>query len=218
MRFLFQYRRVNPSFRPFSETKEDSKRYFHKEVTVMRIVTIFIFIFVILSSIILLSACSQSLTEETAVQLIRESKGYPKPVSIILYNVKQDTPLGQEIMRLINEKYLLDQKSYMAGYQISDKGKNFVRKCVWNGVYKNFEVFEPITHIKDFIEIKEILINDNKNEAVVKYIGGILPNSYFDKLKSLDKKSLEKAVKRRNFRSFDDEVYLKKWDKGWRSK
>ncbi|MBU4319863.1 MAG: hypothetical protein L6246_09615 [Thermodesulfovibrionales bacterium] len=107
--------------------------------------------------IFLLMSCGQKLTENLAMESIRKAKGYPKLVSTTLIDVEPNSPIGQEISRLVEERYMLPQKSYWTGFEITEKGKNIVSKCVWNSFYQYYEVCTFFTHKEDISKIKKIL-------------------------------------------------------------
>lgn len=178
-----------------------------KEIMMKKVSLLSVLVFFIMVSI----SCGQKLTDNLAMELIRKGYGYPIPVAINL-DFKKNSPIAQEISRLVADGYMSPQKSYLESYKITEKGKNLVKFCYWNSSWDAYD-FSPFTHNKDVVKIKKILTDSKSGTATVTYEYGFIPNPYFDKLISLDKEVVDKAVK--NLRSGENTSYFKKYDQGW---
>ena len=182
----------------------------------MKILIYSLSILVLVLLISCISCSSESLTEKEATQIIREGNGYPELRAIVLKRIEKDSALGQEIKRLVKEGYLIPPKKLYRGmFEITDKGKGLVRKCYWNFVYQNYEVFLPYTHTIDIVGVEEILVDSSNNTAVVRYKVGFSPTKYFDQLRAIDKQTIDKASQDAQ-KTYEKEILLKKWDQGWR--
>lgn len=170
-----------------------------------RVLSLSAFLFFAMSLI----SCSQKLTDDQATELIRTSKGYPTLESTTLFDVKPNSPIGQEVSKLVSEGYMLSQKSYWSGYEITEKGKGVVSKCVWNSVYGNYEVCTFFTHKADILKIGKILTDSKEGTAEVVYEVAYSLTPYGEKLISPGAK-IEREKK-----GHENTAYFKKYDQGW---
>ena len=89
---------------------------------------------------------------------IRESEGYPQLESIRLSGwiegwIKEDSPLGRELARLVGEGLLIPVPGTFWRYEPNGKGKDLVDKCVWKNYYnKEWENFDPLAYKWDVTE------------------------------------------------------------------
>ncbi len=168
-------------------------------------------------------ACNKAggLSDQDAINMIKQAKGYPKLVSISLGGFKADSPLGREAFRLIKEGSLIMSASNPftgAGCRPTAKGQDLVERCYWNPVYQEWEVFnvfafqEDVTHILD----KRI----DKDTATVEYENTLSPVPYFESLKQIDERSVTEGLNRTFFNNFrpnwHEQSQFQKWEKGWR--
>ena len=172
------------------------------------ILLLFSFVFLIVS----LASCGR-LSSNQAMELIRKAKGYPKSAFITFTQIRKNSPLGQEIARLVKEGYLANGNIW-TGYEITEKGKDVVSYCdIYNSIWHTYNVFRPITYKEDVIKIKKILTDSKSGTAQVTYEVGFTPTPYFYSLKKIDEKSINEAAQ--NVKPFDRVAIFKKYDQGW---
>lgn len=169
--------------------------------------------FVILILSFALLACSNSLDEEEAMDIIKKEKKYPQLVYMTFTSVNPNSPLGNEISRLLKEGYITKQKSYWSGCGITDKGRNIIHRCTWNSVYRNYEIFSVYTHFLDILEINKILTDSKSGVAVVTYTVNYTPTPYCKLLYEIAPNILNEKSNR--LVPYQITCNFQKYDQGW---
>jgi hypothetical protein len=157
---------------------------------------------------ILLMSCSQKLTDDQAIELIRKSRGYPRVTTTPLWPIQPNSPIAQEILTLVAEGYMLPQKSYWEGYEITEKGKGIVKECQWNSRRGEYSC-TFFTHKADIVKIKKMLTDSKKGTAIIVYEVAYKLTPYGEKLISLGGK-IEREKK-----GYERTIRFKKYDQGW---
>ncbi|MDA3880265.1 MAG: hypothetical protein PF436_07760 [Prolixibacteraceae bacterium] len=166
-----------------------------------------LFVGVIIIALILIS-CGEQLNNERAKEIISEYKEYPEPY--IFYDTYDyGTTEAKGINKIVSGEYVYldNQNSVMKWYKPTEKGKDFIQSITYSNysrdIRASFAMYSK--HIKT---IDEILVDKEKNIAIVKYTLGYVPlepiYSYMCPSKDCYKKARKKEIK------------LKKYDKGWR--
>lgn len=172
----------------------------------------------ILMIVALLPGCSGSaLTDDDAISQIRTAGGYPRSSGIIL-NVNDGTPLGNEVTRLYREGYinLEPNRGFVPGRCTpSEKGKQIVKSCDWNGVWKSWNV-ELLTHTLDVTRIVDSRIDGQSQAATVIYEVAVIPTDYFTHLQSVDQSAIDDELTRQGKGGGRYQAQFSRWESGWR--
>lgn len=145
--------------------------------------------------------------EKIAIDAIRKNNNYPHGI-VSLYHAYGDSPIKQEIIRLVRESFLIQQGN---DFIPTEKGKDIIKSANYSFVW-GFSV-EIKSHIEDVSKINEILVDSKNGVASVKYSVGFTPTEYFNSLKKIDGQLFDDnytPVVRKK------EISFKKWDNGWR--
>jgi len=165
-------------------------------------------------------ACSSTvLKDQEAISMIRQAYGFPKPISVDISGftgIPANSPLGLEINRLVREGYLIPG-GYWEGHKPTEKGKDLVEKCVWNGIYKSWSVFRPFAYKKDVTRIIDKRVDKSNGTVVVECELTLTPTPYFEHLKKIDPGTIENALSGQSFQPVSRATAtFQRWEKSWR--
>lgn len=154
------------------------------------------------------------LTEAEATRLIREKLGFPGLWSVELNGIGKTDPLYGEVFCLVSEGYVKPRTSIYFASVVAEKGKNLIEDLFWGTPYVDFK---PYTHRADVKRIDSILTDSNTNTATVTYELVVSPTEYFERLRQIDPKSVDKAARSLAFLVGENKrvMRFRKWDQGW---
>lgn len=145
--------------------------------------------------------------EKIAIDAIRKHNNYPQSV-VSLYHAYGESPIKQEIIRLVREGFLVQQGNYFIP---TPKGKDIIASADYSFVW-GFSI-NVKSHIQDVSKINEVLVDSKNGVALVKYSVGFTPTEYLNSLKKIDGQLFSDNY---NKRVDSKEISFKKWDNGWR--
>jgi hypothetical protein len=179
-----------------------------KSITLLFIATLFL-----LAS---LTSCSRkaTLSDTEALRIIQQSGGL-SAVPVNFPGTKADSPLGQELSRLVKEGFLTLQPS-LGGYWPTPKGAGMVGHCGFNDLYGEWEVINIVGLQPKPTSITSKLIDSKSGTAVVKFEVSWTPTDYLTRLCQLDPKQFPALVSQQMSQLLTNrEITLKLWDDGW---
>ena len=174
--------------------------------------------FLSFSIILLCVSCGPHLSNDEAKGVIAKELGYPKMIStIISFWSSKDQPGHHKEMlnHLVKSGDLIysDTRDYIKYYKPTDKGKAYIKSEVKET--SNCITFD-CAYAQEFItDIKETLIDEKDSTALVKYNVKSEPfEPYYSQVYA---KSREGGARNIEFGKIkEEEITLKKYDKGWR--
>lgn len=170
---------------------------------------------------VLLAGCDMgaTLSDGEALALIRANNDYPRTSRASL-NVREDSPIGAEVARLIREGYLVEgNRPLQVYFEPTDRGRDLSDGARWNGIYRTWD-FYPNTHRWDVSEIVDRRVDSENNTVAIIYRVDREELPYFTTLRELDPVRVDRDMANAlsGPSSLQETAVFERWETGWRQR